>query len=464
MSETAHNSAPEIEEAITGDTAPAVEATQQDFNEILRDGLWLIFAFVGVAYFAITLMHMTFLPPPIAKVMIPISAASSAIGFGLSFLLKRHSIPHQWAHPLLCAGTLILACNVTAHVTVTQDPSELTNYLFIMVAIGLFFLSPFWLALSLGAYICLWTLAAIAVASNEVLMSHLYFEFNAFVLAIAAFTIRRRAHRRNIILQKQIMAREQELEGALRQVYLQNMAEKHSRAKSEFLANMNHELRTPLNAIIGFAEIMKGQMFGPLSERYREYVDDILMSGRNLLNVVNDILDLSKIETDASDCETEPFDLSEPLESSLNLAQSRRGASELTFVFEPGHHAATVYSDRRRLKQILINLLSNAVKFTPAGGTVTLRSSEFSDGRVLFEIEDTGIGMSEEQIAMALDPFWKADPAYATQFGGTGLGLPIAHRFVRQLGGDLTIHSTPDQGTNVQFWLPMQRPELAQAG
>lgn len=449
-----------VKEALSGRDPALAKATQQDFNEVLRDSLWTIFAFVGVGYTAISFAHLADLDPAHLWVMLPVSISSAIIGFVLAYSLRRYSVPARFAHAVLFFAVSILSINITSHAYVTGDPRQLFNLAFVMAGIGLFTLSPLWLAINLASAMVLWIVIAVHIATPGSYLDSLFFQMNAFVLSLAAYAVRRSTHRKNIALTKELRARERELEVTLHQMKLQNMAEKQSRAKSEFLANMSHELRTPLNAIIGFAEVMHERLFGELNAHYTEYADGILNSGRNLLKVVNDILDLSKIETETGDVEIEPFDLEEPLTSSPNLARTRCEGRQLEISYAPGHQTARIESDRRRLKQILMNLLSNAVKFTPDGGTVTLRTFETPAGQIVFEVSDTGIGMDEEQIQSALEPFWRADSAYATASGGMGLGLPLAHEYVRRLGGDLEIESAPGNGTCVRFWLSIASPSL----
>ncbi|TAK49767.1 MAG: PAS domain S-box protein [Xanthobacteraceae bacterium] len=230
-------------------------------------------------------------------------------------------------------------------------------------------------------------------------------------------------------------------------------AEEASQAKSKFLANMSHELRTPLNAIIGFSEVMGGGMFGPLgSERYHEYCRDILASGQYLLEVINDVLDMSKIEAGRMKFDLEDLDLSQVLDEALRVVSGRADNKRLTLsaAIDDGIH---VVADRRAMKQIAVNLLSNAVKFTPEGGQIEVQSRICAQSVVL-RISDTGIGISREAIGRLGRPFEQVESQLAKSYHGSGLGLAIAKSLTALHGGRMRLRSQPGQGTTVLVRLP----------
>jgi signal transduction histidine kinase len=233
-------------------------------------------------------------------------------------------------------------------------------------------------------------------------------------------------------------------------------AETANRAKSEFLANMSHELRTPLNAIIGFSEVIKRGMFGPLSARYCSYGGDIHESGMHLLNLINEILDLSKLEAGHFELHEENVDVASIIQTSKRLVepQAEKGKVQLSETAES--NLPMIRADERRIRQVLINILSNAVKFTPEGGQVRVQSSLRSDGLVI-AISDTGIGIAPGQIPKAMEPFGQIDSKVSRKYEGTGLGLPLAKRLVELHGGTLAVESALGVGTTVTIVLPRER-------
>jgi signal transduction histidine kinase len=241
------------------------------------------------------------------------------------------------------------------------------------------------------------------------------------------------------------------------QLYLAKVgAETANRTKSEFLANMSHELRTPLNAVIGFSEVIKRSMFGPLNERYREYASDIFNSGTHLLKLINEILDLSKLEAKQAELYEEDVDLAAIIESCVHLMEAQAQSAKVRLLSKVANDVPLIRADDRRMRQILINLLSNAVKFTPEGGQVRV-STSLANGGVTIEVKDTGIGMAPDQIPKALEPFRQIDSKISRKYHGTGLGLPLTKHLVELHGGSLTIESRPNIGTTVTCLLPGER-------
>jgi two-component system, cell cycle sensor histidine kinase PleC len=236
-----------------------------------------------------------------------------------------------------------------------------------------------------------------------------------------------------------------------------NRAEAANQAKSMFLANMSHELRTPLNAIIGFSEILQNRMFGPLgSERYEDYANDIHGSGRHLLNVINDILDMSKIEAGQMRIDPENIDLAPLLDETirLNAIAAERKNIVIRPELSPG---LTLVADRRAMKQILLNLLSNAVKFTGEGGRISVRARKVSDA-VMLTIEDTGIGIPKAAMKKIGLPFEQVQNQFSRTTGGSGLGLAISKSLTELHGGAMRIRSTEGVGTIVSIRIPCRLP------
>jgi PAS domain S-box-containing protein len=234
-------------------------------------------------------------------------------------------------------------------------------------------------------------------------------------------------------------------------------AERASRTKSEFLANMSHEIRTPLNAILGFSEMIKDALIGPVAERYQSYAADIHSSGQHLLKLINDVLDLSKIEAERLELHEEPVEIAEIVEACRRLIDERAKAGRIAVAVELSPSMPPLLADAMRLKQVVLNLLTNAIKFTPAGGQVKVSAGLRAGGGVSILVKDTGIGMSADEIPMALEPFQQIDSTLSRRYEGTGLGLPLAKSLVELHGGMLQIASEPGVGTTVTILLPRER-------
>jgi len=241
-------------------------------------------------------------------------------------------------------------------------------------------------------------------------------------------------------------------------------AEGANKAKSEFLANMSHELRTPLNAINGFSEIMVGEMFGPLGDRrYKEYSQDILSSGQHLLALINDILDMSKIEAGKMNLSFERIHLCDVVEDAVRLVKNRADSTGLTLEVGLPETLPEVEADYRALKQVLLNLLSNALKFTPQGGKVSVTAGVRGD-QMTVSVTDTGIGISAQDLERLAKPFEQIESQHSKTQQGTGLGLALTKSLVEMHDGRLDMSSRPGEGTTVSFTIPLRHAAVPVAG
>ncbi|PYM15154.1 MAG: hypothetical protein DMD81_15885 [Candidatus Rokuibacteriota bacterium] len=236
---------------------------------------------------------------------------------------------------------------------------------------------------------------------------------------------------------------------------LYEQLEAASRHKSEFLANMSHELRTPLNAIIGFSEVLSDRMFGELNDKQAEYIEDILSSGRHLLSLINDILDLSKVEAGRMELALERFDLPTTLANTLTLIRERASRRGLRLSLDVDPEIGELVADERKVRQIVLNLLSNAVKFTPEGGAIAVKAA-LADGTVEVSVADTGIGIAPEDHAAVFEEFRQVGTDYARKREGTGLGLALTRKFVELHGGSIWLKSAPGEGSTFTFTLPVK--------
>ncbi len=238
-------------------------------------------------------------------------------------------------------------------------------------------------------------------------------------------------------------------------------AEAANASKTIFLANMSHELRTPLNAILGFSDIIAEQSFGPAMDRYSEYARDIHNSGAHLLSLINDLLDVAKIEAGKMEIDPQPLDPQPLLENVHRLMGSRAAAKGQVLDFDLNKNMRQIIADPRAIKQIVLNLVSNAIKFTPAGGRIQVRCGLADTGGFTISVEDNGPGIPKEKLAKVFKPFSQVDNRYDSNGGGTGLGLALVQGLAQLHGGNATIESEVGAGTKVTVYFPLAVPMAA---
>ncbi len=242
-------------------------------------------------------------------------------------------------------------------------------------------------------------------------------------------------------------------------------AQSANRAKSTFLANMSHELRTPLNAVLGFSQLALSEKPGQLNDRQKEYIGSILSSGQHLLSLINDVLDLSKIESDRFELHKEMVDVQSLVENSLRFIEHRAIEGQVTLDTRIDNDVVYAWGDERAIKQVLVNLLSNAVKFTPPGGEVKLAVGRNEGGELQIVVSDTGVGIRAEELETVLAPFGQARQGVPSNVEGTGLGLTLAKQLVEMHDGALELKSEFGKGTEVMITLPQtdSPPEISSA-
>jgi len=335
---------------------------------------------------------------------------------------------------LMCLAIAGLHFTAMSALTLTPDPTVIPTQATIM--------PPEWLAITVAAVMAMIVvLGLVAAVIDHHLTSRAVQE-----------TERLREHVTELeATKRELQATAENLTRAL------DAAAAASQAKSQFLATMSHELRTPLNAIIGFSELLKSEMFGPLGDaRYKGYVNDVHRSGKHLLALVNDVLDFSKIDAGHLELQEDQIDIGETLTTSLRMIEGQAANTGVILEQEIAHDLPILRADERRVRQILLNLLSNAVKFTQRGGRVRLIAFT-DDNEFIVQVSDTGIGMAPEDIPRALERFGQLDGDLNRNYEGTGLGLPLTKRLAELHGGRLEIESELCVGTKVTVAFPADR-------
>ena len=440
--------------------SPTIERLK---HELGRHALRYLTVGAGAFYVVMCVLHLLFLPHPTGVIMASVSALAACSFFAMRMCLDWATETFEGTRTLEAIGLIILSCNTIIHAYLQPDPAIATTLSLVVIAAGLVVHS----ALTLTGIVLLCmagvTYAVLHPGSSPHVLGHfsLHFIFSA-LLAAMAYLIRMKQLRERAATELRRLRALKRLE---RQQTLMKAtsaraqkaafeADNANRAKSQFLANMSHELRTPLNAIIGFSELMEHKIFGELGdERYNEYADHIHASGTFLLKLVNDILDLSKIEANKLEVVTGPVALRAAISECTPLIERHASQASVQFDVSEIGPEAVVEADERALQQILLNLLSNAIKFTPEGGNVRLSVTK-ADDHWRIVVEDTGIGISAEDLPNVLAPFGQVANAMTRSQDGTGLGLPLAKSLTEMMDGVFSIESEPGVGTRVDIELP----------
>lgn len=447
--------------------SPAIERLKHEQG---RQALRYLTVGAGILYACLTVLHVIVLPPPESFVLSGMAAASAALCFAMRWSLIFITRSPDRTRASEAAIISILATNTLAHAYLLPDASLATTLSLVVIAAGLVSHSSMAMigTVLMGVSGVVYMLVMPQAHGEDVAHYGTHFMFSA-LLASVIFTVRMKQVRQRAASE---LRRSRALMRLQRQQTLMKatserakkaamQADSANRSKSQFLANMSHELRTPLNAIIGFSELMEHGIFGKLGdERYDEYAQHIHSSGIFLLNLVNDILDLSKIEANKFEVFPEPVGLSDAIAECTSMIEPQ--ASQNSVHFSAGEVAADaiVVADPRALQQILLNLLSNAVKFTQQNGEVKIDAQIHGDfWRIV--VSDTGVGIPAEDLPNVLAPFGQVANAMTRKQDGTGLGLPLAKSLTEMMEGHFSIESEPGVGTTVLVDLPLGQQHAA---
>jgi two-component system cell cycle sensor histidine kinase PleC len=426
----------------------------------------------GAILLAIVLFQLFMLPDYLflpTQAFLHLLALRLAVN-GLQVLLILATFhPHLQGHRLLIMQSAALLVGLGALVALAILPApqrEIMIEAMVLIVVGIYVVlrltvmrATLVVALLLAAFDAIFLLQAIGSMAQFVVSQVIM----VCAIAIGLFSSYAIERQRRVAYvgrrQAELQARALE-QTAHRAAEAQLRAEQAARVKTDFVAHVSHELRTPLNAVIGFGELLERQIFGPLGNpKYIEYAHDIRESGQHLLSLINDVLDLSKIEAGRMELNWESLVPQEVVRASLVLVSAQANARRTPIRVEVSDDLPLLRGDARAIKQILVNLLSNALKFTPSGGDVRV-AAEVEDDGVLFTVSDDGPGMTPAEIEIALTPFGQVSGMVAQSERGTGLGLALANRLAELHGHPLEIRSVPGRGTRVSFRIP--RSEGAQ--
>lgn len=384
-------------------------------------------------------------------------AIGMPIIFGALLLTYSHYFV-RFAQPLLALSMLASGVSILAMTAVAPAPGNGLYYAGLIIVV-IYYSSVMRLHFTHSLFISIVLSICyqfVAIFVNPIPLNILLNNNFFLLFAVMTSALTNYAHEyylRTAYINTRLMLREKaKSEGLLRK------ADSANTAKTQFLANMSHELRTPLNAILGFSEIMRHEMFGPLgSDRYRDYATDIQSSGNHLLNIIGDILDLARAETGKLRLSEEEVDLCDLAEDCLRMFSTLDSANGVRFSFKFPSVRTRVIADPRLMRQVLINLLSNAAKFSQHGGIVTISMTTDDANDYLIRIEDTGIGMEPDELRRAMEPFFQVESAFTRERIGAGLGLPLVLKIMELHGGGLELESEAGLGTTATARLPAER-------
>lgn len=447
------------------------EESNQALCAILRERLRPVSIGMALLYGLLTIGHLLVLPDPVRTPM-TILACSSALSFMLlAVLLGRTQPPSHMVHPIVLLGVLVVLANSLAHLLYVPELKQSTNVALLLIMIGSMMLSVRWFITACALAVVGWLMVVFARALTDDLVHYLFLIAQSLLLSTTIFITRRRSNLRIVRLrfredrQRQALVELAEHRRRAEQSadHARERAEAASQAKSAFLANMTHELRTPLTSIMGYSELMERQLAAGNQSNAMEDLSRIRQAGKHLMALINEVLDLSKIEAGRITLHADRVELQSLVELVIATIQPLADANQnqITVQITPG--LAYFYGDEVRVRQVLINLMSNACKFTHAGTvTLTVELSCDDTGRLpraaasilQFAIRDTGIGISADQQRALFQDYAQLDADGSPLRQGTGLGLALSRRLARLMGGDIMVTSQPGKGSLFLLTLP----------
>jgi signal transduction histidine kinase/CheY-like chemotaxis protein len=414
------------------------------YDAVVLEGLPPVTTGFSLLYAVFAVGHLVLLPPALARPLTITAVAVVLLFLLLRYLVSTGRITLRWAHPAATAMSLVVMLSILQHIHLSGEPRQTTNLMLLIVGAGFFLLASHWFLFFLLVAIVSWTLLAYLSAATSEWMHYSFGMLTATVLSSVGHIARRRTLRRIEVLRARERAQRREIEQA------RDSALEATRLKSEFLTNISHEIRTPMHGILGMTNLLRDTT---LDRKQRGFADAIRSCGDFLLSLINDLLDLSKIEAGKLQPESFDFNLHTLIHETAAMLRPRAEAKGLRFSVEVTHDVPTsVRGDARRIRQVLVNLLGNAIKFTERGAIeLRVQASEHplpetltneNHVRVRFTIRDTGIGIPLDFQDKLFDPFTQADGSTTRRYGGTGLGLAISKQIIEAMRGEIGVEIT----------------------
>lgn len=430
------------------------------FDQQVSDALRPVSLGIAVLYLCLGISHAVVLPTGLRETMTLCAALSSAVAFTFAWRLKRSPVRPGQGHAAMTLLTAIPLFNSALHLHMAAEPKQTTNLLMVQICVGIMFLERRWFAVATSTLLVTWLGISVLAPTNP---DWAHYGFALLSASLISFVLHI-AHRRQ--LNKLALMNYRDIEQQEQLEELAQTAVATSRSKSRFIAHLSHELRTPLSAIIGFSKLLQKDRNNNLDEKQVRYLASISSSGHHLLEVINQVLDLSSLEANRIDLNLSTVELAELATKTLHELHPLAKEKELELHLEGPAHLQALETDVNRLKQVLINLLGNAIKFTRQGAiTLRLKGERHTLRPLALVVQDTGPGIAEDRLQSIFEPFEQiqqdAAPQETGRPPGSGLGLAISRLLCRRLGFELKVESTVGVGT--KFTVQLVDPTTAQA-